>query len=135
MYGITYMTTAEQLGKQIRAARLAAGLSLRKLGAIAEIPATTIEGYEAGASIPAEKLARIANAVAHTTFQVDGYRFTVSKDERDSRALAPDQMTLDFAGEYGHAKAQVKIGPTSITIHLEGMKSIGTIVKKASGFH
>lgn len=127
------MTTSQQLGNQIRAARLAAGLSLRKLGAIAEIPATTIEGYEAGASIPAEKLARLANALKHPTFQVDGYRFTVSKGERESAPLAADQMMLDFAGEYGYAKAQVKIGPSNITIHLEGAKFRDTNAGKFSG--
>jgi len=37
---------------------------------------------------------------------------------------------LDFAGEYGYAKAQVKIGPSDITIHLEGIKSRGTTSRK-----
>lgn len=117
------MTVARQLGRQIRAARIAAGLSLRKLGSIAEIPATTIEGYEAGASIPAEKLARIASALNYANFQIDGLQFSVTKQTPVRPAPLPDQMNLDFTGEYSYSKAQVKIGPTSIVIHLDGTKS------------
>jgi len=98
MYVITYMTAAQQLGNQIMDARLAAGLSLRKLGALAEIPATTIEGYETGASIPAEKLARIANALQHLTFQVDGYHFTVSKEGGEGSATSSGSDDAGFCG-------------------------------------
>jgi transcriptional regulator with XRE-family HTH domain len=129
MYGITYMTAAEQLGSQIRTARMAAGLSLRKLGALARIPPTTIEGYEGGASIPAEKLARIANALNHLTFHVDGFRFTVSQADREGTSLPPDQIALDFAGEYSYARAQVKIGPSNIRIVLDGTKALAAARK------
>jgi transcriptional regulator with XRE-family HTH domain len=117
------MTRAQQLGSQIRTARSAAGLSLRRLGALAGIPATTLEGYEAGASVPAEKLARIADALRYYTFRVDGYEFTVNRVGHGVTMPPAEQMTLNFVGEYDYAKAKVKIGPGKITILLDGKKT------------
>ena len=123
MYGMAYMTRAQQLGSQIRTARSAAGLSLRRLGALVGIPATTLEGYEAGASVPAEKLARIADVLRHHTFRIDGYEFTVNRVSRAATLLPAEQMSLNFIGEYDYAKARVKIGPGKITILLDGKKT------------
>jgi predicted transcriptional regulator len=61
------MTTAQQLGMQIKAARNKAGLSIRGLGTLANIPASTVEGYEAGTKIPAENFLRLADALKHHT--------------------------------------------------------------------
>lgn len=96
---------------------------MRRLGALVGIPATTLEGYEAGASVPAEKLARIADVLRHHTFRIDGYEFTVNRVSRAATLLPAEQMSLNFIGEYDYAKARVKIGPGKITILLDGKKT------------
>jgi transcriptional regulator with XRE-family HTH domain len=115
------MTAAEQLAQQLRQARLAKGLSLRSLAKLVEIPASTLEGYEGGSSVPAEKLARIASALEHLSFKVDDYHFSVSRSA--PRASEPDQLALDFTGEYKYTKANIKIGPEKITIVIDGRKT------------
>ena len=125
------MTAAKQLGSQVRLARLAAGLSLRRLGALSNIPATTLEGYEAGASVPAQKLARIADVLSHYTFRIDGFEFTVSRVGRDSKTLAAEQLSLDFSGEYNYAKASVKVSPGKITIVVDGTKTTQRAQRRA----
>jgi transcriptional regulator with XRE-family HTH domain len=121
LYGITYMTATEQIANQLKAARLAKGLSLRGVAALAKIPASTLEGYESGSAVPAEKLARIAEVLEHPTFKIDDYRFTVSRAASEA-PTPPDQLSLDFTGEYSYAKATVKISPRKITIFLDGRK-------------
>jgi len=117
------MTAAQQLGSQIKMARLAAGLSLRKLASLTQIPTTTIEGYESGTSIPAEKLVRIADSVNHYVFRVDGYRFSVSRaDEQALKAAGAEQLNLDFSAEYHYSKATVKISPGRIAVTFDGTR-------------
>ena len=125
MYVISYMTTAEQVGAQIKAARSDAGLSLRKLSKLANVPATTIESYESGISVPsADKLARIAAALNCFTFRVDEYTFTVSSAEAAlDKSLASEQLALDFSGQYNYAKATVKIRPGRISIVFDGVNA------------
>jgi len=111
------MTTTKQLSIQIKAARVKAGLSLRRLSAMAKIPATTIEGYEAGNKIPADNFLRIADALDHHNFDVDGHTFTVGRaTAEDSKAARGEQLRLDFSGEYDYSKATVKISPGKITV-------------------
>lgn len=124
------MTTRQQIAGQIKAARLSKGLSLRGLAALARIPASTLEGYESGSAIPAEKLARIGEVLEHPTFEIDDYRFTVSRAAQDV-PTRPDQLSLNFTGEYGYAKATVKISPRKITILLDGRKSVPGAVGEA----
>ena len=116
------MTATQQIASQLKAARLAKGLSLRGVSALAKIPASTLEGYESGSTIPAEKLARIAEVLEHPTFEIDHYRFTVSRVTQEIPSHA-DQLSLDFTGEYSYAKAVVKISPRKITILLDGRKN------------
>ena len=125
MYVIAYMTTAEQLGNQIKAAREQAGLSFRKLSELAKVPTTTIESYESGISVPsADKLAKIAAALDCFTFRVDEYTFTVSRvGTAPEKSTANEQLPLDFSGEYSYAKASVKIGPGRISIVFDGVKA------------
>jgi len=125
------MTTAKQLGSQVRTARLGAGLSLRRLGALANIPATTLEGYEGGASVPAEKLASIADVLKPHTFRINDYEFTVSRVGRETKTLPTEQLTLDFRGEYNYAEASVRITPGKITILLDGTKTLPLIQQAA----
>jgi transcriptional regulator with XRE-family HTH domain len=113
----------EQIARQLKAARLKKGLSLRAVAALAKIPASTLEGYESGSAVPAEKLARIAEVLEHPTFKIDDYHFTVSRAAPEAPSRH-DQLSLDFTGEYSYAKATVKISPRKITIFLDGRKTI-----------
>jgi transcriptional regulator with XRE-family HTH domain len=119
------MTTAEQLGSQIKLARDAAKLSLRALGEIVEISASTIGEYERGVRVPeADKLARIASALNCFTFRVDSFAFSIgpglSKAEESSRN---EQLRLDFEAEYGYGRAHVRIEPGKITVAFDGARA------------
>jgi len=46
------MTTRQQLAQQLKDARVGAGISLRALSALVNIPTTTIEGYEKETKFP-----------------------------------------------------------------------------------
>jgi transcriptional regulator with XRE-family HTH domain len=119
------VTTAEQLGSQIKAARDVAQLSLRELSEEVGVSASTIGEYERGVKVPeADKLARIADALKHFTFRVDDYTFTVRpKDATSERMAANEQLPLDFTGEYSYAKANVKIRPGRISVVFDGVKA------------
>ncbi len=83
----------------IKAARNKAGLSIRGLSALANIPASTIEGYEAGTKIPAENFLRLADALKRHNFKVDGNEFTVVRTGTAAPAPAEgEQLRLDFSG-------------------------------------
>jgi transcriptional regulator with XRE-family HTH domain len=116
-------TSAEQLGSQIRTAR--GPLSLRALSEQVDISASTLSEYERGTKVPeADKLARIADALNHFTFQIDDFTFTVRRTDADKEKRAPaEQIPLDFSGEYSYAKASVKIRPGRISVVFDGVKS------------
>jgi transcriptional regulator with XRE-family HTH domain len=115
------MTAALQLGGQIKAIRLGAGYSLRTLGGLTGIPWTTIDGYEGGKKIPADNFLRIADALNHHTFEVDGYKFTVGRSDKVLTILAAsEQLKLEFFKEYDYSKASVRIGPGKITVSFDG---------------
>ena len=115
------MTATLQLGGQIKAVRLEAGYSLRKLGELTGIPWTTIDGYETGKKIPADNFLRIADALNHHTFEVDGYKFTVGRSDKVLTILAAsEQLKLEFFKEYDYSKASVRIGPGKITVSFDG---------------
>jgi transcriptional regulator with XRE-family HTH domain len=117
------MTTAEQLGSQIKAARDAAALTLRELAQQVEISASTIGEYERGVKVPeADKLAKIAAALSHFTFRIDDYTFTISTKGLSGKELAVDrQLPLDFTGEYTYTKAHIKIEPGKISVAFDGV--------------
>ncbi len=114
---------ALQLGGQIKAIRSQRGFSLRKLGELAGIPWTTIKGYEEGGrKIPADNFLRIADALDHHTFEVDGYKFTVGRSDKVLTILAAsEQLKLEFFKEYDYSKASVRIGPGKITVSFDGI--------------
>ncbi len=87
----------------------------------------TIGNYESGDSIPtADTLVKIAGALDIHAFEVDGYRFTVTRKERVSPALPGEQLALDFAGEYAFSKATVRLSPGRINIAFDGVTPIPT---------
>ena len=118
------MTATLQLGDQIKAARLDAGLGLRELGRLAGIHWNTIKGYEGGKKIPADKFLQLADALNHHSFRVDGNEFTVTRADSTTPVSANrEQLKLDFTGEYGYSRASVRIGPGKITVSFDGVRS------------
>ena len=117
------MTTAEQLGFQLKAAR--GQMSLRALSGQVGISASTLGEYERGARVPeADKLARIAETLNCFTFRIDDFYFTVSRvvvQPEPSRQSA--QLPLDFSGEYTYAKAAVKIKPGRISVAFDAFRT------------
>lgn len=112
----------QQLGSQIKAARNAAGFSVRALAAKVNIPHTTIEGFESGNKIPADRFLRIAAALNCHTFEVDGDKFEVNRVEQ-TKSVAGPQLKLEFSEEYTYSRAAVRIGPGRITVSFEGKKT------------
>jgi transcriptional regulator with XRE-family HTH domain len=113
------MNSSEQLGAQLRAAREAARFTLRSLSSEVGISASTIGAYERGAKVPeADKLAKIAFATNHFTFQIDDFTFTVGLPV--DKTNVGEQLRLDFSAEYNYARALVKIEPGKITVAFDG---------------
>jgi transcriptional regulator with XRE-family HTH domain len=124
------MNSIEQLGAQMRAARSASGFSLRSLSSEVGISASTIGAYERGVKVPeADKLAKIAAATGHFTFQIDHFTFTVGPPTSEKPA-GHEQLRLDFAAEYSYARARVKIEPGKITVAFDGASRRGTAAAK-----
>jgi transcriptional regulator with XRE-family HTH domain len=118
------MTASQQLGSQLKAARSKAQLSLRKLATLARIPATTIAGYEKGNKIPADNFLRIADALQHHAYEIDGNFFSVERTDLMRKVPARDeQLTLDFSGEYDYSRASIRIHPGKITVSFDGVRS------------
>jgi transcriptional regulator with XRE-family HTH domain len=118
------MTASQQLGSQVKEARVGAGLTLRGLAERAHIPWTSIAGYEKGKRIPADKFLRIADALDRHTFKIDGNSFTVTR----MAAERPDtgrneQLKLDFSGEYRYSNAKVRIRPGRLEVFFSGTDS------------
>jgi len=119
------MTTADQLGSQIRAAREEADLSASKLSRMVGVSPPTIASYESGESIPtADTLARIAHALGIHTVEIDGYRFTITRKEHVAATPSGEQLALDFTGEYAFSKATVRLSPGRINISFDGVTPV-----------
>lgn len=117
------MTSAEQLGSQIKQAREDANLSLRSLSDEANISASTLGEYERGVRVPdADKLMRIAAALGQFTFHIDNYTFTISPRDESPKAAPERQIPLNFSEDYTYSTARVKIEPGKISVAFEGVK-------------
>ena len=126
LYLITYMDSIQNhLGSQIKRARNAAGLSVRALAEKVNIPYTTIEGFESGNKIPADRFLRIAAALNSHSFEVEGDKFEVYRVELEevAKATSSPQMKFEFSEEYTYSRATVRIGPSRITVSFQGQKS------------
>lgn len=87
----------------------------------------TIGDYESGDSTPtADVLAKIAGALDIHAFEVDEYRFTITRKEKISPARKGEQMALDFTGEYAFSKATVRLSPGRLSISFDGVTPIPT---------
>lgn len=119
------MTAAEQLGSQLKVAREQAKMSARALSRIVGVSAPTIGDYESGQRIPpADKLAKIAEAVGIHSVEVDGYRLTVTREEVLKPSVLGEQLALDFTGEYAFSRATVRLSPGRINISFDGATPI-----------
>lgn len=113
------MTTAEQIGQQIREAR--GELSARSLSQQVGVTPPTIASYEAGRTIPtADVLAKIADALNIPVMEVDEHRFTITRKERLRPEQPSEQLALDFSGEYSFSRATVRLSPGRISISFDG---------------
>jgi len=123
------MNTTQQLGLQLKAAR--GQMSLRALSAQVGISASTLSEYERGVKVPeVDKLARIAETLNCLTFRIDNFYFTVSRVVAHSEPCRQsEQLPLDFSGEYGYAKAVVKIKPGRISVAFDGFKTPGAVTQ------
>lgn len=106
----------------MQSARERAGLSKRALSRMVGVSPPTITEYESGQSTPgADLLAKIADVLEIHAFEVDQFRFTITRKERISPALPSEQLALDFAGEYAFSKATVRLSPGRINISFDGV--------------
>jgi transcriptional regulator with XRE-family HTH domain len=121
------MTTATQLGSQIKAAREGAPMSASKLSRMVGVTPPTIASYESGESVPtADTLAKIAEVLGIRTVEIDEYRFTITRKEQMFPTQPGQQLALDFAGEYAFSKATVRLSPGRINITFDGATPVPT---------
>jgi len=108
-------------------AREAADLSKRALSQKVGVEPPTIASYESGASMPtADKLVKIAEALGIYIFEIDEYRFTITRREKVTLPRPGEQLSLDFTGEYAFSKATVRLSPGRINILFDGVTPIPT---------
>jgi transcriptional regulator with XRE-family HTH domain len=115
------MTTAQQLGSQMKMARDKANMSARGLGQKVGVSPPTIAEYESGSSVPkADVLARIAEALGLPEVVVDGFRFTITRVELIEAGPRAEQLPLDLTGQYTFSKGTLRISPGRISVSFEG---------------
>jgi transcriptional regulator with XRE-family HTH domain len=121
------MTTAAQLGSQIKAAREGVPLSASKLGRMVGVTPPTIASYESGDSVPtADTLAKIVEVLGIRTIEIDDYRFTITRKEQLAPTKPGEQLALDFTGEYAFSKATVRLSPGRMNITFDGVTPVPT---------
>lgn len=96
------MNWRDNLGIQIREARIAAGLTQLELAEKTSIKREHISNIELGKNSPAVKIVTDIARALHTCFHVDGCRIEPRSDSSVSHqpVLVPEQMRLDFGVEY-----------------------------------
>ena len=93
-----------------------------------------MKDYESGKTMPtADTLAKIADALAIHSFEIDGYRFTVTRKERVSPEVPVEQLALDFTGEYAFSRATVRLSPGRINISFDGVTPLPVPADKMVG--
>ena len=99
-------------------------MSARALSEKIGVSPPTMASYESGRSIPtADTLAKIAAALGIQFFEIDEYRFTITRKEKLAKP-AGEQMSLDFAGEYAFSRATVRLSPGKINISFDGVTPV-----------
>lgn len=104
---------------------------MRALSRLVGVSAPTMGDYESGKTMPtADTLAKIAEALQIHAFEIDQYRFTITRREQITPALPAEQLSLDFVGEYAFSKATVRISPGRINISFDGATPIPALAGK-----
>ena len=87
-----------------------------------------MKDYESGKTVPtADTLAKIAEALNIHAFEIDDYRFTITRKEQWGPPVPGEQLALDFAGEYAFSKASVRLSPGRINISFDGVTPISAV--------
>jgi transcriptional regulator with XRE-family HTH domain len=110
-----YVSWRDELGKQIRKARIAAGLSQLQLAERTSVKREHISNIELGKNSPAVKIITdIAHALS-TSFYLDGCRIEPELEHPVSRrpVPVPQQMRLDFGVEYRFSASSVLLNARS----------------------
>jgi len=107
----------QELGRQIREARLGMGLSQDQLGKAARVSRQTINKYENGRGAPTVRMfARLASALTRK-FRVEGYVIDVRS--RKGWKQPPHQLCLPLGQTRTYKGATLKIRPSSVRLQIE----------------
>jgi transcriptional regulator with XRE-family HTH domain len=110
------VTWQKEFGRQIRAARLAVGISQEQLAAKTSVSRAQLSNYENGkCDVPTQVAAEIAKAL-EIVFVVRGCRIGHDLVIRPPSAIEAHQLSLTFDSEHSFPEAGVSIKPTRDSI-------------------
>lgn len=96
-------------------------MSVRSLSEKVGVTPPTMASYESGKSTPTvDTLAKIAEALGIQFFEINEYRFTITRKEKLAQ-IRGEQIALDFTGEYAFSKATVRLSPGKINLSFDGI--------------
>ena len=127
-------TWKQALGAQIRLARERSELSQQALAnAVGLKHRNSIMNYEAGHDAPhVDVLAEIAHVLGLTSFNINGFRFSVAKRVQDVGTPAAEQLLLDYEQEYEVSHATVRIRPNRTIITITAFAETRTLKRVAA---
>ncbi len=67
---------------------------------------------------------KIAEVLDISAFEIDEYRFTITRKEQLTPARPGQQLALNFTGEYAFSKATVRLSLGRINISFDGATPI-----------
>jgi putative transcriptional regulator len=120
------MNWRDDLGAQIREARVAAGLTQLQLAERTSVKREHISNIELGKNSPAVKIVTDIAHALNTSFHLDGCRIEPGPDKPISGypALVPEQMRLDFGIEYRFTATSISLNArNNDEIELRGVLS------------
>jgi len=113
---ILTVTWQKELGRQIRAARLAVGISQEQLATKTSVSRAQLSNYENGkCDVPTQVAAEIAKAL-EIVFVVCGCRIGHDLANRPRPAIEAHQLSLAFDTEHSFPDSGVTIRPTRDSI-------------------
>jgi putative transcriptional regulator len=114
-YKYNYVNWRDDLGAQIREARVAAGLTQLQLAERTSVKREHISNIELGKNSPAVKIVTDIAQALNTFFDLDGCRIEPRPDTSSSRRPGPipQQMKLDFGVEYRFTSSSISLSARS----------------------
>jgi transcriptional regulator with XRE-family HTH domain len=94
------MTWQQELGRQIREARKAAGLSQKELAVHLSVSREQLSNYENGKSAPNVNVVAEIAAALNTQFEIAGCK--IAKDDLKRTPASPPEQQLCFAYDTEH---------------------------------